>query len=255
MSFFSRLPKPATPATASTPAVERRRFPRFAVGADFPVKASLSYIGRDDTGAPMSSSRAGWNWKGRLVEFSEEGARLNMGKAMKAAVGEPCDLTLSCHDFEIKVPCQIANIRDEGGDMVFGLQHQFKEDGIRPAYLQLLEIVALASALAPEPGADQADASGYLLEQYASGAAARLTLWRNPKSRSVDAFQFQLNENLVRAYEGQNMEYIAYDSTADWVPAPGDRCVEIHRQFQWAAHCLPAAVPEDARTFLKRFAS
>jgi hypothetical protein len=252
MSFFSRLSKPPVPSAASAPQMERRATPRFFVGPDFPLKASLSYIGRDDTGAPMSSSRAGWNWKGQLVELSEAGARMNMGQAMKTAVGEPCDLTLFGPEFEVKVSSTVANIREEKDGVVFGLRHEFTDQAAAQTYRRLLETVALASTLRLESRADQPDASGYLLENFASGPAVRLTLWRNPKGKSVDAFQLLFNENLLRAYAGQNLEFVAYDGS-DWTPAPGDKCVEMLQQFQWAATCLSADVPDDARAFLKQF--
>ena len=57
MLFFKRILKEPESATTAAPAVERRSEQRFRVSPDFPLKAVLSFIGRDESGAPMSMVR------------------------------------------------------------------------------------------------------------------------------------------------------------------------------------------------------
>lgn len=93
MQFFKRILKfndaEAVPS-------ERRRRRRFAPGAKFPLKAVLNVAGRDDTGAVLQNSRGGgWDWGGRLVNFSCSGARVQLPPSVVAVRGDPCLLKLS----------------------------------------------------------------------------------------------------------------------------------------------------------------
>ena len=87
MLFFKRILKEPEP-TSSTPAVERRSTKRYAINPAFALKAVLSFIARDDTGAPLSNTRHGWNWKGRLIDCSEQGVRIQMGPGLKVELGD-----------------------------------------------------------------------------------------------------------------------------------------------------------------------
>ncbi|MDB6116196.1 MAG: PilZ domain protein, partial [Lacunisphaera sp.] len=160
MLFFKRILKEPEPAAAAPP-VERRATKRYAVNPQFPLKAVLSFVPRDDTGTPMSTSRHGWNWKGRLIDCSEQGARLQMGPTLKVAVRDLCDLILTVDDFELTVPCHIANVREEAAGVVFGLKHDMADATTLAAYGQLLEVLALGSTLKLH-GKAAADESGYL---------------------------------------------------------------------------------------------
>jgi PilZ domain len=254
MLFFKRILKEPEPPVKPTPAVERRGLPRYPISPEFPLKAVLSFIGRDENGAPMSNTRHGWNWKGRLLDCSEEGARIQMGPAVKVQDGEPCDLKLSVQDYEITVPCQITNLGETPEGVVLGLKHAIDDAVTREGYRQLLDVVALGSTLKLESSAKQPDASGYLVEVYAGTRPSRLTVWRHPADESVMAFEFVLNDNMVRAAAGQRVEYLADIDGTGSLPATTEKCLEIGRLYQWVVPNLPADMPEEVRGFLKHYA-
>jgi hypothetical protein len=254
MSFFKRILKEPEPPAKPAVAVERRNLPRYPISQEFPLKAVLSFIGRDESGAPMSSTRHGWNWKGRLIDCSEEGARLQMGPAVKLQDGEPCDLKLSVQDYEISVPCHVTNLGETPEGIVLGLKHAIDDAGTLEGYRQLLDVVALGSTLKLESQAKKPDASGYLVEIYASPGRSRLTVWRHPADESVLAFEFVMKDNMVRAAAGQRVEYLADLGGTGSRPANTEKCLEIGRLFQWVVPNLPADMPEEVRGFLKHYA-
>jgi hypothetical protein len=254
MSFFKRILKEPEPPAKPAPAVERRTLPRYPINPEFPLKAVLSFIGRDESGAPMSNTRHGWNWKGRLIDCSEEGARIQMGPAVKLQDGEPCDLKLSVQDHEIIVPCHVTNLGETPEGIVLGLKHAIDDAATGEGYRQLVDVVALGSTLKLESAAKKPDASGYLVEIYASNRPSRLTVWRHPADESVMAFEFVLQDNMVRAAAGQRVEFLSDLDGTGSRPANTEKCLEIGRLFQWVVPNLPADMPEEVRGFLKHYA-
>jgi hypothetical protein len=249
MPFFDEAPK-----APSFPDVERRGEQRFTIPPALPVKAGLSLVGRDDTGAPMSNSRHNWNWKGRLLDFSGEGARMQMGPGVRAEVGDTCDLLLTVEDLEVSVPSSIANVSTSPEGVVFGLRHRIEEEATWKKYSLLLEVVALGSTLAMNAKEAAPDESGFLVEQYASAWGSRLTIWRRAKKGTVAAFELVMNDGLVRAAEGEALEFLAGDDSSTAPMADRDRANHLFRLFHWVVPSLAAAVPEDVRKFLGKFA-
>lgn len=254
MLFFKRILKEPEVASPASPAVERRSEQRFKVSPEFPLKAVLSFIGRDESGAPMSNTRHGWNWKGRLLDCSEEGARMQLGAAVKLQDGEACDLKLSVQDYEITVPCHVTNLGETPEGIVLGLKHAIDDAATLEGYRQLLDVVALGSTLKLESRTRKPDASGYLVEIYAGDRPSRLTVWRHPADESVMAFEFVLKNNMVRAAAGQQVEYLSDLDGTGSRPANTEKCLEIGRLYQWVVPNLPADMPEEVRDFLKHYA-
>ncbi|HYC71969.1 MAG TPA: PilZ domain-containing protein [Opitutaceae bacterium] len=251
MPFFDEAPQVPVPPR---PAVERRGEQRFPIPPDLPIRTGLSLVGRDDTGAPMSDSRHNWNWKGRLVDFSGEGARIQMGPGVRGDAGDSCDLLLSIEDFEAVVPSEIANVGQTPDGAIFGLKHRIEDEETWRKYSLLLEVVALGSTLALTAKQATADESGFAVEQYASAWGSRLTVWRRARKGAVAAFELVMNDALVRAAQGEPLEYLAGADASLAPPADRDRANELHRRFHWVVPCLSAAVPEDVRKFLRSFA-
>lgn len=265
MSLFKRRPPPPpaakpqvpepAPATEPppSPAEERRRARRFVLQPEFPLKAVLSYIGRDDTGAPVSASRQGWAWKGRLIDCSELGARMQLGHAMPAIVGETCDLRLTDGEFELVVPCHVTHVRETPEGLVLGLRHDLEEPKALQEYRRLVEVAALSSTLRLRTRTPKPDDSGYFVERYGSNRPASLTIWRHPANSAVAAFEFILKDSLVRVVHGREIEYFA-GSAHGSSPATAMRSMEIHRLFRWVVPNLPPAIPADVRAFLRQYA-
>ena len=81
-----------------------------------------------------------------------------------------------------------------------------------------------------------------------------LTVWRHPVDASVAAFEFRLQDNLVRAAAGQGAEFLADNAGTGSRPASNEQCVEIGRLFTWVVPNLAPVVPEDVRAFLQHYA-
>lgn len=254
MQFFKRILQP--PADEVKPAVrpERRRGRRHVINLDFPLQAVLSFAGRDVNGNPATNKRSNWNWQGRLVDFSESGARMQLAPSALAASGDFCDLKLNLEGFALVVPCHITNMRIEREGLLFGLKHDLTDDATLKAYGQLLEIVALGDTLRPRYKAPRRDESGYLVELFASDLPSGLRIWRHEASRAVAAFEFLLKDSLVRAAEGQKLEYLAGIEAVTARAATPAKAAEIHRLFRWVVPNLAPAVPPDVRRFLQAYA-
>lgn len=247
-------PVPAPPeAEEEIPPVERRSAQRFKVQPGFPVKAVLNFVPRDHTGAPVSSSRHGWHWKGSLVDLSEQGMRVRMGAGVKTGVGETCELRLSGEEFELNLSCTLTNLREAPEGVHFGLRLEFADREAWLAYRRLLEAVAMSAQLKPRTKAAKPDESGYVVEKFASNRPSSLTVWRHPQDGAPSAFEFIMGDWSVRAAAGQGAEYFSNDDTGSR-PATSFRTQEIHRWFQWVAGNLPPVVPDDVKAFVRAFA-
>lgn len=255
MQFFKRILQP--PADEARPASrpERRGGRRHLIGPDFPLLAVLSFAGRDVSGYPAANKRSNWNWKGRLVDISGSGARLQLAPSALAASGDFCDLQLNLEGFALVVPCHITNMRVQRDGVYFGLQHVIADEDTQRGYRQLMEIVALGGTLRPKSKVARPDDTGYLVELYASDLPSRLRIWRHQADRTVAAFEFQLKDCLVRAAAGHGMEYLLGSEGSAARPASPIRQAEIHRLLHWVVPNIAAAVPRDVREFLQVYAS
>lgn len=252
MLFFKRILKEPEAGSAIV-RKERRSDQRLAINPEFPLKAALDFGGRGNTRPPMSEAQGGWNWKGRLINCSALGGRIQLGAAALAARGDICELSLSLENFKLMVPCRITNVRVERDGIHFGLQHVINDEGTRNAYRQFLEIVALGATLKPQFKKTKPDDSGYLVEQYVGGRQSRLTLWRNQSDGKVSAFEFLLKDCLVRAARGRLVEYLSGSDADAARPATPAKALEIQRLFNWVVPNLAATVPDDVRNFLRHY--
>jgi hypothetical protein len=248
MLFFKRILKQEELTEASSPLAEQRSMPRYVISPEFRLKATLNFASRVDSRSTKGHSRSAWHWKCRLLDCSEQGVRIQMDPALKVRARDLCDLQLKVEEFELTMPCHIANIRENAEGMVFGLKLDVADEPTWKAYCQLLEVVALGSSLKLHRRAAQPDESGYLLEHYTNNRPARLSVWRDPATSAVKACEFLLKHYLIRAAAGRPVEYLTSPSGR---PAAPTTAAEIQRLFSWVVPNLPDAVPEDVRAFLK----
>ena len=259
MSLFQRLFKhPKSSDASAVPPVdkppERRRAPRYVVNPKFPLKAVLTFLGPETKGVRVASSRIGWDWKGRLVCFSERGAGMQMVVAAKATSGDACELKLSLGDAVLEIPCHIADVRVQAGGLYFGLKHDISDPVTRAAYQELFDVVALGARLEPVFQRAGPDRSGYLVEQYAGDRQSRLTVWRNRADGTVAAVEFLLRDSLVQVADGYPVKYLCGTDAATARKAPPDTAVEIEHLFLWVVPNLAECVPGDVREFLEKHA-
>ena len=253
MLFFKRIMKLAegTPAPS-----ERRRAPRYSVGAEFPLKAVLNLAGRDEFGNPLQSSGGdGWNWGGRLVDLSSSGARMQLPPAALTARGDACHLNLKLDHYHLVIPGRITHLREQRDCMLLGLALAPVEAETRHAYQQLLDLVALGASLKAAKAA-KIDDSGFLAEQYGGDHGSQLTVWRQSAPHHIVAFAFQLKNWLVRGRETKpGLEYFAAAPDQPTRPVAPAQGAEIHRLFRWVVPNLARTVPADARAFLQKYSA
>ena len=233
--------------------VEKRSEQRFPLRDEFKLKAVLSIIGRDDTGAPMGDSRHNWAWKGQLMDFSGAGARMQLGPGVRVREGDSCDLILTVEDLEVKVPSRISNVGETSAGVVVGLRHAIESDLTWELYRRLLEVVSLGATLEQQVHQARPDEPGYLIDLYSSSWGSRLTVWRDAGSHAVVGFEFLLHDGLVRAAEDGEVEYLSGLHVSGSQPATEVKAGQLHRLFQWVVPNLAEVVPEDVREFLRRF--
>jgi hypothetical protein len=224
------------------------------VHPDFRLKAVLSFVGRDDTGAPMADSRHNWYWKGTLVNFSEEGARMRMGPGVRAELGDTCDLVLTIVEDELRIPCEVMNIAHEEDATFFGLRHVASGGDPHTRYRRLVAGVAIGSSLVERARGNAPDESGYYVDQYLSDHGARLTIWRHPQGRVAVAFELVIPDGVVRGATGMHADYLDIGPEGTLTVAPIEKAKEIHQIFEWITPNLNNDIPQDVRGLLKSFA-
>lgn len=242
MLFFKRILQ--IPA-AEVRRKERRNDRRVPIGEDFPMKAVLVFSGRGGTIAPMSTP-GGWDWPGKLLDCSADGARIRLPAAALAVRGDFCDLDLRIDGSRLFVPCEITNVRVERDGAHFGLRHGPADQATRAAYLQFVAIIAMGATLKPA-GRAKVDGSGYLVERYA-GDGAKLTVWRDKAGgKAIAATELTMQDCTVRLARGRGVDYLWGSRAA--TPA---KEAEIKRLFGWVVANLTDAVPADVQAFLRR---
>lgn len=234
-------------------AEERRSGQRMKIGEGFPLKSMLSFIGRDEHGELLGGKRANWNWKGRLVNCSEFGARLQLAPAVRAVKGDACDLKLKLEHIDLVIPSRIVNLRENEDGVSCGLKHEIEDLDVEKGYAQFLEVVALGAMLRPSFRKTEPDDSGFLPEQYASSWQSCLNVWRRQADRKIAAFEFVLKDCLVRAVKDHQMECFTGTSEADAKAANSFRTWEIKRLYHWVVPNLPRQVPADVQQFLRGY--
>jgi len=250
MLFFERILN-----SKSGGVKEQRRATRYAVGSSFPIKAMLNLLGRDEFGQQLASADGrGWNWAGRLVNFSASGVNIQLPPAVLAKKGDSCLLILSLAGHQLNVPCHVVHMRPHPDSVQFGLRFDFPDKHAPAGFQQLVELVAFGASLKPGK-APSTDASGYVVEQYQGDFDARLTVWRESVRGAVLWFEFQLANYCVRGDVGaRTLEFAAGDGK-NAKPVTSAQIGEIHQLFKWVVPNVARAVPSDVRQSLQSFAA
>ncbi len=229
---------------------DRRGASRYDLNARFPVKSILNIMGRDDHGQLLKAKGgAGMDWRGKLINLSTTGARIQLPTTALALRDDPCQLKIDIQGYRLVIPGKIANVIERPDHIMFGITFDLGAAAINAAYGQLLDLVALGSSLKlTQPR--KSDASGYLLEQY-EGDGSLLRVWRSLESEEVSAFEFVLRDSMVRGLAAQaGVECLNGTDVATALAAKGPQAEEIHRLYQWVVCNLDPAIPDDVRNFL-----
>lgn len=252
MLFFKRILN--TKKSADEPA-ERRGGQRYAISAEFPLKAVLNITGRDERGELLKGRSAdSWDWSGKLINLSVTGARIQLPPAVVARRGDPCKLLLSLDGYDLVVPGEVAHISSRSDSQIYGLALNTRGEIVGRAYQQLLELIAIGATLQLSKP-PQSDPSGYLLERYEGDYFSSLDVWREYVGRIPAAFDFQIRECRVRGLADQSpLQFLIGSDPAQAQPASPAQGAEIERFFRWAVPNIGEGVPKDVRDFLQRYA-
>lgn len=242
---------------------EKRHAQRHAVGADFPLKASLNVVNRDDyDGLNTSRDGRGRNWGVTVLNLSSSGARLRLGSALYVQRGDTCKLTLTIGSFVIVQRGTIAHYRSQSDEVQIGVAFEPAPEPMQKAYLQLLEPISLGASLHPVAARRvKQDTPGQHKEQYHGSADSMLTVWRVGAGGAVNAFEYRLRDCYARAAAAfpdlqvyvleEETRQTGYPATT-LQPSP-THAREIQTLFNWTVHNLTDAVPADVQAFLRRF--
>lgn len=244
---------------------DKRRARRYPVGAEFPLKASLTLLG--PSGEPGTTAR----WTGRLADFSSTGARVLLPRAALAKRGEATTLELGLGDFALSLPCKVAYLRAGGDSAVCGVALAPSDEAAQKAYLQLLETVVIAATLKPYRATGMVlTPPGLVRENYrGEHRAARLFVWRDRRTGALACFELKLEgvclrgdapaaagrgKRLVEVYtasQGRSAEKVAYCDHSLGL-TPGDHA-EHRYFFRCFVQNLPKTLSPDLRELLGRF--
>jgi hypothetical protein len=255
--LFKRILNSARPEEKSA---DKRKAPRYAVGAAFPFKAVLILPVHDEDGNPTGDKGNTQAWGGRLVDLSETGANVQINAAAIARRGEPCSFKLGAADYQLEFAGTIAHFRTHPQHATCGFFFDFPNREIQKAYLQLLEPVSIGASLAVvDPKKVVQDTAGLAKEQYGGRANALLTVWRRVDARGIYSFDFRMNAYGVRWSEGMTevepyglskLNLKGEKTDSPFMHLTPSELDDVRWLFCLAVPNLAKALPLDVRKFL-----
>jgi hypothetical protein len=234
---------------------DRRLGKRYCISPRFPLKAVVNLVGRDDLGHPLPMKDGGRDWSCRLINISNQGARIQLPPVICAHAGDACVLKLDLEGHRLQLPGRVAHMIERRDSIVYGVTLDVIGPDQQEMFDELIELIAIGSTFKAARPAEPLDAH-YLIEQYAGEPDACLDVWRYCEGRQVAAFEFRLREYRVRGCVGRNeLEFLPVTDEAGARAVPPEQAEEIHRLFHWVVPNLPTAVPVDVREFLQKYAA
>lgn len=231
---------------------DKRKTKRYPVGQKFPLKATVNLTGQ--TGG--STPGAGYDWGGRIVNISNNGAGLQLLRAATTVRGEQTELKLSLDDHHLSIPCMVAHYRAFSGYSLCGLELQFPDFKVQKAYLQLVEAIRLgASFTAPKTKATGSNRAGLVAERFHADNKTLLTGWRVAKTGELDGFELEVGDHLLKG--GATVPPLVVFKQGRPAKPEGSAEIagEVRRLFRWIVPNLPKAVPADLRALMEHVAN
>lgn len=244
---------------------DKRGDQRHPVGTGFPLKGSVSLIGRDTLSKPGTAARTNaCNWAGRPANLSRHGVSLQLPPAAVTVRGEQTELDLTLESHRLVIPCVVAHFRSYNSHSLCGLSLTLDNPKLETAYLQLLETVALgASFTALKPPALKRNPTGLVREQYQADNKFLLSAWRDAQSRELAGFELLLGDFCAKGEMlGRDLEIYTRESqvhpakitaTAPAFGLSSGVHAEVRQLYRWLVLNLPKSVPFDLRALLERF--
>ena len=228
----------------------KRRHPRYRVGAGFALKASLSLSGTGKSSPGKASGRAGGvNWGGSVGDISANGLSIILSPASTTARGETSVLRLTVDKHEISIPCTVAHFRLFSSHALCGVQLEFNDFKSQKAFLQIVEAVKLGSSFEPAgPGRKE---SGFDSKSWHSVQKTHLTEWRPSNALILDHFELCFGDYKVLGWRARPGLEVHHRKSGEKALAPAVEA-EVREMYRWIVGNLPKNVPGDLRELMSR---
>jgi hypothetical protein len=246
---------------------DKRGATRHPIGAKFPLKAKVTLIGRDGEGHVLKADdKRAMDWGGQLLNMSSSGVSMRLHPAAMGERGENCRLKLELDNKLFEIDASVAHFWSGPQYATIGIALAFPDSHTQKAYRQLVEPVALGSALQPvEPKDIQQDAPGLIKLQYAGDEETMLTIWRNASGSAIEHFELLAHDYCIRGSAqapGLQITYRDGAKVGGKVSRPAQplkltptQLSEVRQLFQLIVPNISKAVPADVRAFLEKFAA
>jgi hypothetical protein len=230
--------------------MERRRERRYTPGRPFPLYASIEVEGEPRTA--------------KVIDLSPGGAGLQVS-GPSYAIGSAAKLHLMLEESWMEFPCRIAHVKTLPAGCRLGLEARFENFAVQKAYLQLLQPVAIGSAMRPVPPEEVRQDDPAMHKLVFSGTpGTELNVWRlGDATGELHSFLCQMDDYLVRGdtttgvMQVTTRKQMERSAGAKLTTSPFKMRraadTEIRLLFRWTMMNLPKEVPGDIRTFLQGF--
>ena len=230
--------------------MERRLERRYSPGRNFPLFATL-----DVDGEPRAA---------KVIDLSAHGAGLQVSGPAYGK-GSVAKLHLMLEETWMEFPCRIAHLRTLSAGCRLGLEAKFENFATQKAYLQLLQPVALGSAMRPVPVEETRQIEPDLhMSAFTGLPGTELSVWRaGDPDGDFNSFLWQMDDYIVR---GEAAVGVVQITSRKQLPRPSARGKaggprklaagvhdEVRLLFRWTMLNLPKEVPGDIRTFMQGF--
>lgn len=233
--------------------LEQRLNQRYTPGASFPLQAMLSL-------APH-------HWQpAKVLNLSGNGLGLLLGREDTVLNPQSPRVQLRLPGHKLEFDATLSHVRPDATGTHYGLGLKFPDFNARKAYQQLLQPVAIGQSFQPLP-ADRViqNEPQFVKQVYVGEFDSVLTVWlAMTVGTPLHSFEFRMKDYFCRAIVATGvLEAYALESTDSHVAklstpvfdTSGGLHDEIRQLFKWIVPNLSAAVPDDVRASLQRFAS
>lgn len=230
--------------------MERRLERRYTPGRNFPLFATIEV--EDE---PRSA---------KVLDLSSGGAGLQV-TGPPYVLGSSAKLYLMLEEMCMDFDCSIAHVKILPSGCRLGLTAKFEDFAARKTYLQLLQPVAIGSAMRMVPPEEirQNEATMHKL-MFTGPSGTELNVWRQGDvTGELHSFLWQMDDFVVR---GDTATGVMQISTRKQIARPsklkaasppaklsGGISDEIRLLFRWTMMNLPKEMPGDIRTYLQGF--
>ncbi|MSU47916.1 MAG: hypothetical protein EXS37_02315 [Opitutus sp.] len=232
--------------------LEHRLNRRYALGAAFPLQATLTVEGRD--------------WPAEVQNVSGGGVGLLVGSDAAVTDGQTARVRLVLADHLLEIDARLAHRKPHEKGIYCGIGLNFGDSSVQKAYLQLLQPIIIGQSLKPVP-ADRViqNEPQFIKQVYRGESDSVLTVWlANTTGTPLHSFEFQMHDYFCRAtlqfgvlevYALETVDSPKAKMTNPIFDTTGGLEGEIRQLFRWIVPNLAQVVPDNIRVMLQGFAS